>query len=117
MNLADQYEGNFLEALLLPQDKPVEVEIEKIEPAGSVKSADGRVIDKPVMHFKGKSRALVLAKCNARAIARKYGPNMDSWVGKTIGIFQARVNAFGQPDTPAIRVWGAPTDKRKGGRR
>ena len=117
MNLANAYPGKFLEALLLPQDKPVEVEISKIEAANTVKSADGRLIDKPVMHFKGKDRALVLAKCNARAIARKYGPDMDQWVGKTIGLFQARVDAFGESDVPAVRIWGAPTASKRRGRR
>ena len=111
MNYAEQYPGNFLEALMLPQDRPVEVEIERIEAAGKVKCADGRVIDKPVLFFKGKDRGLVLNKTNARAIARKNGPSMDGWIGKTVQLYQARVDAFGERDVPAVRVWGAPVKK------
>lgn len=117
MNLADQYPGNFIEALMLPTDKPVEVEIERIDGAGKVKAADGRPIDKPVVHFVGKDRGLVLNKTNARAIARKLGPNMSRWAGNKIGIYQAKVDAFGEKGVPAVRVWGAPVTKRKGGRR
>ena len=108
MNIGDQYKGNFLEALLLPQDRPVPVTIERIEPSNTVKTEDGRLIDKPIVIFEGKDRGLVLAKTNARAIARKYGPSMNDWIGKEIQIYQARITAFGQADTPAIRVWGAP---------
>ena len=117
MNLADQYEGNFLEALLLPQDKPVTVTISGIDPANTIKSADQRVIDKPILHFEGKDRGLVLNKTNARAIARRHGPTMDDWIGKEIQIYQARVDAFGESGVPAVRVWGAPVAKKRGGRR
>ena len=115
MNLGDQYKGNFLEALLLPQDRPVAVTISKIAPANSTKCADGRPIDKPILYFEGKDRGLILAKTNARAIARKYGPSMDAWIGKEIQIYQARITAFGTPDTPAIRIWGTalPTNKKR----
>ena len=117
MNLGDQYPGNFLEALMLPQDRGVEVEIERIEPSGSVKCADGRMIDKPVVYFKGKDKGLVLNKTNARAVARKHGASMDAWIGKTVSIYQARVDAFGERDVPAVRIWGAPVAKKRGGRR
>jgi len=116
MNYAEQYPGNFLEALMLPTDRPVEVEIERIDGANTVKAADGRPIDKPVLRFTGKDRGLVLNKTNARAIARTHGPNMDAWVGKKIGIFQAKVDAFGERDVPAVRVWGAPVARKKGRR-
>ena len=87
------------------------------DPANTIKSADQRVIDKPILHFEGKDRGLVLNKTNARAIARRHGPTMDEWIGKEIQIYQARVDAFGERDVPAVRVWGAPVTKKRGGRR
>ena len=116
LHMSTQFEGNYLSALDFKQDEPTELEIAKVIPTGTTKSADGRVIDRPTLHFKGTDKGIILCKTNARGIARKLGPDMESWIGHKVPFFQARITAFGEADTPAIRVWGAPIAK-KGGRR
>lgn len=116
LHISSQFEGRFLSALDFKQDEPTELEIAKVIPTGTTKSADGRVIDRPTLHFKGTDKGIILCKTNARGIARKLGPDMESWIGHKVPFFQARITAFGEADTPAIRVWGAPIAK-KGARR
>jgi hypothetical protein len=116
LHISTQFEGNYLSALDFKQEEPTELQIAKVIPTGTTKSADGRVIDRPTLHFKGTDKGIILCKTNARGIARKLGPDMETWVGHKVPFFQARITAFGEADTPAIRVWGAPVAK-KGGRR
>ena len=41
---------------------------------------------------------------NARSIGRMYGPEATGWVGKRITLFPTTCDAFGEPDTPCIRI-------------
>ena len=116
LHISTQFEGNYLAALDFKQDEPTELEIAEVIPTGTTKSADGRVIDRPTLKFNGTDKGIILCKTNARGIARKLGPDMSQWVGHKVPFFQARITAFGEADTPAIRVWGVPMPK-KGGRR
>jgi len=117
MNYATEFPGEYLEGEMLPQDKPIEVIIDRIDPSGTVKAADGTPIDKPIIHFKPPAkRALIANRTNCRAIARLYGPDMDNWSGKKISLIQRRIDCFGEKDYPVCRVVGA-VDRRRGGRR
>lgn len=102
---SEQFAGDFLEAIALPQDKPVEVTIKSVEPANSRKCKDGKSIDKPILTFEESPKALILNKTNARALCKTMGNNMSAWVGKKTQIYQARVAAFGEKDVPAVRIW------------
>lgn len=104
MKYSEQYDGNFIEAITLPRDKPVELTIKSIEPANTRKVLKG-LIDKPIVLFEESPKELVLNKTNGRMICKLYGNNMDSWIGKKVKIFQARVSAFGEKDVPAVRIW------------
>ena len=117
MHIASQFVGDYLEAIMFDREKPTELEISDVIATGTTKSADGRVIDRPILKFKGSKRGLILCRTNARAIARKLGPDMSQWIGHKVPFFQARIDAFGESDVPAIRVFGTPVTKRKGGRR
>lgn len=67
-----------------------------VSPPGTEKSADGRLIDKPVLHFEGKDKALVLCKTNQQVIHIIVGePIGERWVGKAIKIGARNVKAFG----------------------
>lgn len=59
--------------------------------------------NKPVLHFKGKEKGLVLNKTNANNIAAEYGDDMDDWMGKEIILFTAWVDFQGK-SVEAIRV-------------
>lgn len=63
----------------------------------------GKKEQKPVMHFEGKSKALVLNKTNATLIARQLGPDTDAWMGKQIFIYPTETK-FGRETVECIRV-------------
>ena len=59
---------------------------------------------KPVLHFVGKDRGLVLNKTNANMIAEVLGSDeTDDWEGKTITLYATKVDYQGRR-VDAIRV-------------
>lgn len=58
---------------------------------------------KPVLYFRGAKKGLVLNKTNSDRIAHHYGWNTDEWSGKTVDLYVAEVDAFGEV-VEAIRV-------------
>jgi hypothetical protein len=83
--------------------KDVTVVIEKVA-AGELMSVDTRKKSKkPVVYFRGKEKALALNKTNGKSIAGIYGPDTAKWVGKSIILFKAQADAFGQV-VPCIRI-------------
>lgn len=59
---------------------------------------------KPVLHFKGEFKPLILNTTNMKAIAKACGTDyMDEWVGKNIQLYVDQVPAFGTT-TLAVRV-------------
>jgi hypothetical protein len=59
--------------------------------------------NKPVLHFKDKVKGLVLNMTNARTISNVYGPEMDTWPGKSIILYTTMVEYQGQ-QTEGIRI-------------
>ncbi len=109
------FDTRFLSSIDLPQDKPVKVIIESVT-REEVRS-DGKGPNKPViaLHFKGKSKMMVVNKTNAGLIRKALGsPDIADWIGKEITIHATTCNAFGDPNTPCIRVI-APKRYRVGG--
>lgn len=111
MSDKESYGSRFLysENLLINGEfKSPVVEISEVHSPGTIKSADGRVIDKWTIGFKGKSKLLVLCKTNASLIhfLTGYEPG-DGWIGGKIKIQARIVKAFGE-DTTAIRVMPEP---------
>lgn len=83
--------------------KNVAVVIERIAPREKLMMQGGKTDTKPVMYFKGKEKGQILNKTNARAIAKVYGPEVTNWIGKTVVIMSAEVEARGEM-VEAIRV-------------
>jgi len=59
-------------------------------------------------------KKLILNKTNAKAIAKRYGSKAQDWVGNWIRLVPEKCDAFGQKDTPCIRVYpcAAPVVKK-----
>ena len=53
---------------------------------------------KPVLHFEGKNKGLVLNKTNSRVIAGAYSDDTDPWAGKPLVLFPAVVDFRGDSD-------------------
>lgn len=59
---------------------------------------------KILVSFKGAQKQWVLNKTCARVISRLYGDEMRGWVGKLVELYPTTCEAFGDPETPCIRV-------------
>lgn len=93
-----------LDLLIGQQYRTAEVEIEEYIEKNTLKSADGRNIDKPSLRFKGKEKLLVLCKTNEKLIHFITGePGGQKWVGKRITLQPRFVQAFGET-VVALRV-------------
>jgi hypothetical protein len=68
--------------------------------------------EKPVLHFNGKEKGLVLNRTNAGAIAAEYGDEMDDWAGKKVIIYPT-TTPFKGKTVPCLRIRvpsNGPTD-------
>lgn len=104
----EAYKGNFLEAADL-SGREVEVKISNVAAPNSVQSADGKVINKPILYFDGASKGLILNKTNAKRIALLYCPKaktLEEWVGTKITLHNEddRRPDLGGKKGPCVRV-------------
>ncbi len=103
MKVAAAFPGTFIKAADLG-GKRVTVVIDRVE----LEDVGGET--KPVLHFRGKNRGLVLNKTNASAIWGINGSDdTDDWPGTTIVLYPTKVDFQGKrvdairvdpPDTP-----------------
>ena len=85
------------------QGKDVTVTIESVEVKAFDSKQSGGKENKLIIHFKGKDKALVCNKTNAKTISKLYGDDTDAWLGKQIIIGPREVEFQGEM-TWAIRV-------------
>ena len=91
------------------QGKPAVVTIEKVElhefEKGKRGGKDVKKVKKPVLFFKGKSLPFGLtARVNIETMVDLHGRNTDNWVGQEIKLVPTTCMAFGQANTPCIRI-------------
>lgn len=105
MKVTEAFKGNFIEALHLaglPKGKTLT--IKSVADPGTVKSADKKVIDRPILYFEETDKGLILNKTNARTIGLRHGNEMNEWTGKTVTLFGTVCDAFGEKNVPCVRV-------------
>lgn len=84
--------------------KTVNLTISEFHPAGTLRAADKRVIDKNSIGFEGKSKLLVLCKTNEGVIHYTTGePPGPKWIGHKVTLQPRVVEAFGD-DVVALRI-------------
>ena len=97
MNIDKAYPSTYLKASDLPE-KGVTVIIESLEMETIGED------DKPVLHFQGKEKTLVLNKTNAQTISEVLRtPETDEWIGQKIAIYPTETDFQGKR-VPCIRV-------------
>jgi hypothetical protein len=62
---------------------------------------------KPILHFEGKAKGMVLNKTNANKLAEIFGDDTDNWAGGEIILYEAMVEFQGRT-VPGLRVRIAP---------
>ena len=103
MRISNAFPSKYLKASDL-QDRNVAVTMSHVELEDI-----GDSERKPVLHFHGKNKGLVLNKTNSRVIAGIYGDDTKTWDGKSLVLFPAMVDFRGD-QVEAIRV-RAPRQK------
>lgn len=103
----ERYEGNFLDALDLPEGAEVGVVIEAVAEPMSEKDSAGKPIKSAILAFQGKQKRLILNKTNFKNLKAMFGRAPKDWIGKRV-IIQRRyldaAHAFGIENTLAIRI-------------
>ena len=112
MKVTQAFEGNFIQALHLI-DGDASMTIKSVDDPNTVKAADKKLIDKPIVRFEETDKGFILNKTNARAIGLAYGNEMTGWTGKKITIYATTCESFGEKNVPCVRV--RPLNRFKGG--
>jgi hypothetical protein len=97
MNIDEVFTSKYISAADLKGKTPV-VTITQIEMA---KMQDGQ--SKPCIYINNNPKGLVLNKTNAKMIAKLYGAETDTWIGKKIKLITAWVEYQGDT-VQAIRI-------------
>jgi len=82
--------------------RDVTVTIARIEPRHTLESKRGKE-KKPVVHMQGKDKMWILNVTNAKTIAKIYGNEVKSWLGKRVTIYPTTM-AVGGETHECIRV-------------
>jgi len=103
--VAQQFEGNFIDAADIQRAGQIELTIEAVIPPGTETDATGKTIDKPILAFKGARKRWILNKINARCLAILHGTKASGWIGKPVTLTVRWLqSAFGQQNVPTIRA-------------
>jgi hypothetical protein len=104
MDIRSAFPSKYLSAVDLAASptRSVRVTIESIE-METMKSRERGDEEKAIVYFRGKTKGLVLNKTNSNTIAHSFGFDTDDWIGQTIELYTAEVEAFGEM-VEAIRV-------------
>lgn len=97
MNIRQAFPSIFLKAADLGETKPRAI-IENCEMI-TLDSGD----EKPILRFENKKQGLVLNKTNAAILSKAFGDETDTWRGKSIVLYVAKVQ-FKSDMVDAIRV-------------
>lgn len=103
--MREAFEGHFIDASDIPPKGFIEVEIAGIAAPGDDKDAKGKVIDKPILAFKGATKRLILNKTNLKLLATRHGKTASLWIGKKVTLTKRYLaEAFGQRNVPVVRI-------------
>jgi hypothetical protein len=82
--------------------KDVTVTIAKVE-AQILVAQGNKKNKKPVIHFEGKEKGMVLNKTNSKIVAAMYGNDTVNWLGKRITLYPT-LTTFGNESMECIRI-------------
>ena len=85
--------------------KEFPVEVKEVLAPNTVKSQDGKLIDKGILVVGKTKKRFVLGSTNERLVACALGSKKPlDWIGKKITLYPVRGDWFGQKNVCAIRV-------------
>lgn len=86
MKVSDALDANFIYAGDL-DGREVTLIMERVADKGTVKRADGRMVDKEVAYFEKTKRGLILNTTNLRRLQLTHGNDMAKWPGKKVTLY------------------------------
>lgn len=86
----------------------VKVQIEEVIPAGTLRTASKKLIDRPTLRFVGKNKMLVLNKTNESVLKFIVGDGDISNAAGTTITLEPRDIKFGKEDWVALRIMPPP---------
>ena len=84
--------------------KDVTVRIARVEKK-MLKGKDGKETKKPVLFFEGKEKSFPCPITCSKTIAKLYGNDTKSWVGKLITLYGTTGQAFGEDDVESVFIF------------
>ena len=78
--------------------------IGSIDAPSTVKAADGKMIDRPIVSFAEAEKKLIVGKTNERLIKAQLGQVPKERIGKKITVYPVVGNWFGVKNAIAVRV-------------
>ena len=109
MKVTQAFEGNFIQALHGTGNSQT-LEVEGVDDPNTIKSQDGRMIDRPILRFTKTDKGLILNKTNSLRLGLAWGNEMDNWKGKQVTLYRDVTDSFGKKDVPCVRV--APVESQ-----
>lgn len=105
MLVSEEFPSQFMESAEL-KGKEWTMKIARVEKQKGVKGRDGKLFDPRVIYFEKAKKGFCVNKTNAKRIRDQIGlgDDMEQWIGHEITIYPTTCNAFGNPETPCIRV-------------
>lgn len=102
MKISTAFPSLYLKAEDIPPGRDVSLEIDCVTTENV--SGNGSLEDeKPVLHFVGKGKGLVLNKTNALVLSEAFGDETDNWTGRGVLLF-ATTTQFQGRATPCLRI-------------
>ena len=89
------------------EGKDVTVTIESIrKPDSKDKGKDGKAMSEKsvILKYEKAKKEHIISRTVQKQIRLLYGNDMSGWTGKKITLYPTTCNAFGNPNTPCIRV-------------
>lgn len=109
--MREMFEGNFLHSDDVMSSGPITLVISGVVAQNKEKDAAKRLINRPIVSFKGASKRLIVGKLNTSILGLLYGKKPSKWIGKSVTLVVTYLReAFGQKNVPTIRL--ATTDDK-----
>ncbi len=102
MRIGEAFPSKYLKAADLPDGQFVPVTIERVE-LQNVAGNDSPEETKPILHFVGKEKGMVMNRTNSQEIANAFGDETDDWMGKRVLIY-ATTTLFQGKTVACLRV-------------